>query len=51
MLVKLAFVMINKDGGGQFFDFIRGDIELMGGPPTRESPVDWHTHTYADWII
>ena len=41
--------MINKDGGGgQFFDFIRGDtavmrrdIELMGGgpsPPTRENP-------------
>ena len=51
MLVKLAFVMqrlkkylkkivmINKDGGGQFFDFMgdtvvmRGDIELMGVPP------------------
>ena len=35
--------MINKDGGGQFFDFMggtavmRGDIELMGGPPTRET--------------
>ena len=31
--------MINKDGGGQFLDFMgdtavmRGDIELMGGPP------------------
>ena len=39
------FVMINKDeGGGQFLDLIRGhscyegDIELMGGPPTRENP-------------
>ena len=44
--------MINKDGGGgQFFVLFGGDIELMGGPPTRENPVDWHTHTYADWII
>ena len=31
-------------GGGQFLDFmgdtavIRGDIELMGSPPTRENP-------------
>ena len=30
--------------GGQFFDFMgghscyEGDIELMGGPPTRENP-------------
>ena len=35
------FVMINKDGGGQFLDFMgggdtavmRGDIELIGGSP------------------
>ena len=39
------FVMINKDeGGGQFLDLMggtavmRGDIEVMGGPPTRENP-------------
>ena len=47
MLAKLAFVMqrlkkffvtINKDGGGQFLDFMggdscyEGDIELMGVP-------------------
>ena len=31
-------------GGGQFLDFMggtavmRGDIELVGGPPTRENP-------------
>ena len=31
-------------GGGQFLDFMgghscyEGDIELMGGPPTRENP-------------
>ena len=49
MLVKLAFVtqrlkkiskkifvMINKDGGGTAV--MRGAIELMGGPPTRENP-------------
>ena len=39
--------MINKDWGGQFFDFMgghscyEGDIELMGGSPspsTRENP-------------
>ena len=37
---KKNFVMINKDGGGQFLDFMggdtavmRGDIELMGGSP------------------
>ena len=40
--------MINKDGGGQFLDFMgghscyEGDIELMGGPPvpppTKENP-------------
>ena len=41
------FVMINKrlGGGGQFLDlvvghsFYEGNIELMGGPPTRENPV------------
>ena len=43
--------MINKDGGGQFFDFIWGGHRAHGGSPTRENPVDWHTHTYADWII
>ena len=39
------FVMINKDEGGQFLDLMggghscyEGDIELMGGPPTRENP-------------
>ena len=42
---KKLFVMINKDGVGQFLDFMggtavmRGDIELMGGPPTKENPV------------
>ena len=36
--------MINKDGGGQFLDFMgghscyEGGIELMGGPPTTENP-------------
>ena len=43
---KNIFVMINKDGGGQFLDFMgghscyEGDIELMGVPqsPTRENP-------------
>ena len=35
--------MINKDGGGQFFDFIgghscyEGDIELMGVPPLEKT--------------
>ena len=39
------FVMINKDEGrGAIFGFnggnscYEGDIELMGGPPTRENP-------------
>ena len=39
------FVMIDKDGGGGNFwtlwgdtAVMRGDIELMGGPPTRENP-------------
>ena len=39
------FVMINKDGGGTIFGFcggdtavMRGDIELIGGSPTRENP-------------
>ena len=32
--------MINKDGGGgQFLDFIRGDIELMGVPPVPPPPL------------
>ena len=45
--------MINKDGGGQFLDFMggdtavmRGDIGLMGGPPsppTRENPASFTT--------
>ena len=37
--------MINKDGGGTIFRFyggdtavMRGDIGLLGGPPTRENP-------------
>ena len=29
--------MINKDGGGDTA-VMRGDIELMGVPPTRENP-------------
>ena len=42
------FVMIDKDGGDNFWILwgdtavMRGDIELMGGPPvppTRENPV------------
>ena len=47
MIEKISenfFVVIDKDGGrGQFLDFMggtavmRGDIELMGGPPTRET--------------
>ena len=34
-------------GGGQFLDFVgdtavmRGDTELMGGPPTKENPATW----------
>ena len=38
-ILKKIFVMSDKDGGGQFLDFMggtavmRGDIELMGGPP------------------
>ena len=42
-------VMINKDGGGTIFGFygedtavMRRDIELMGGPLTRENPVQRH---------
>ena len=38
--------MINKDGGGQFLDFVgedtavmKGYIELMAGPPIKENPV------------
>ena len=36
--------MINKDGGDTFWilwgghSSYEGDIELMGGPPTRENP-------------
>ena len=34
--------MINKDGGGDNFSILWGDIELMGDPPspppTRENP-------------
>ena len=37
--------MIDKDGGGTIFQFyrgntavMRGDIELMGDPPTGENP-------------
>ena len=51
---KKIFVMIDKDGGGKFLDFMggniavmRGDVELMGGgslpvppPPTTENPAD-----------
>ena len=39
--LKKIFVMIDKDGGGQFLDFMegdtavmRGDLELMGVPPS-----------------
>ena len=50
MIEKISakfFVMINKDGGGQFLDFVgdttvmRGGISLMGVPPvpsTGENP-------------
>ena len=45
---KKIFVMINKDGGGggQFLDFMEGDIELMGVPPVplhegKPCP-EWH---------
>ena len=45
--LKKRFVMITKDGGGGIFrfywghtDVMTGDIELMGGPPTRENPDD-----------
>ena len=44
--LKKIFIMIDKDGGGAIFGFygggdtavMRGDIELMGDPPTRENP-------------
>ena len=37
--LKKIFVMINKDGGGrQFFNFIGGNIELMGGPTSPPPP-------------
>ena len=42
--LKTVFVMINKDGGDNFSILwgdtavMKGDIELMGGPPTRENP-------------
>ena len=43
------FVMINKDGGGDNFSILwgdtavmRGDTELIGGPPTRENPEGCH---------
>ena len=47
--------MINKDGGGgDNFSIswgdtavMRGDIELMGGPPTRENP----DFTLADALV
>ena len=41
---KKFFVMISKDGGDNFWILwgdtavMREDIELMGGPPTRENP-------------
>ena len=47
--------MINKDGGGDNFSILWGDIELMGvpqSPPLRKSPVfglekgKTHTHSY-----
>ena len=49
--LKKIFVMIDKDGGGgQFLDLMgdtavmRGDIELMGSPPTRENPGGYHEY-------
>ena len=44
--LKKIFIMIDKDGGGgAIFGFyggdtavMRGDIELMGDPPTMENP-------------
>ena len=48
--LKKIFVMINKDGGDNFWILwgdtavMRGDIELMGGSPqspTRENPDIW----------
>ena len=35
--LKKIFVMIDKDVGGDTA-VMRGDIELMGVPPTRENP-------------
>ena len=47
--LKKNVVMINKGGGTVFGFYERGDtavmrryIELIGGPPTRENPVQRH---------
>ena len=51
---KNFFVMIDKDGRGTIFGFyggtavMRGDIELMGVPPTRENPGTSYVITQTD---
>ena len=68
MLVKLAFamqrlkkisknifVMINKDGGGQFLDFVGGRHRAHGGSPqshpTRENPAIGHSENKRYEVI